>query len=191
MCEPTVPQKHILECPDIWQMKTLNRAAVTLELRHTTANITTWIEGLIEKLTYLPPDLKAVVHDNWSNMAVAMWMLDEKPCWASVHCTGHIFQLTVNNALKGPSISRAVGAMWSLSENLRISMLAADEHKADAGCQFISRRNSTYYMVEGLLEHRRPVTATPSDPEVTPRGKRHFDLKLDQWVLLEEAVKGL
>lgn len=54
-----------------------------------------------------------------------------------------------------------------------------------------TRWNSTYDMVERLLEQRWPVTATLSDPEVTPRGKHYFDLKPEQWVLLEELVKGL
>ena len=54
-----------------------------------------------------------------------------------------------------------------------------------------TRWNSTYYMVERLLQQRWPVTVTLSDPEVTPRGKHYFDLKPDQWVLLEEVVQGL
>lgn len=51
--------------------------------------------------------------------------------------------------------------------------------------------NSTYYIVARLLEQRWPVTATLSDPEVKPRGKPYFDLKPEQWVLLEELVQGL
>lgn len=54
-----------------------------------------------------------------------------------------------------------------------------------------TRWNSTYNMVERLLEQRWPVTATLSDPEVTPRGKHYFNLKPEQWVLLEELEKGL
>ena len=58
--------------------------------------------------------------------------------------------------------------------------------------QVVSTRwNSTYYMVERLLEHRWPVSATLSDPEVTPRGKYYFDMKPDQWVLLEDPVQQL
>lgn len=46
-------------------------------------------------------------------------------------------------------------------------------------------------MVERLLEQWWPVTATLSDPEVTPRGKHYCDLKPDQWVILEDLVQGL
>lgn len=45
-----------------------------------------------------------------------------------------------------------------------------------------TRWNSIYYMVERLLEQRWPVTATLSDPWVTPSS---FDMKPDQWVLLD------
>lgn len=54
-----------------------------------------------------------------------------------------------------------------------------------------TRWNSTYHMIKRLLKQCWPVTATLPDPEVTPRGKHYFDLKPDQWVLLEELAQGL
>lgn len=88
-----------------WQMKTLNLATMPLEERHTAANIMTWMEELIEKFNILPTKIKAVVHDNGSNMVAAMRMLEEKHGRASVRCTGHTLQLIVNSALKDPSIA--------------------------------------------------------------------------------------
>lgn len=144
----------------------------------------------------LPAKVKAVAHDNGSNMVAAMRMLIEKRGWASVHCTRHTVQLIVNSDLKETSISRAVDAARSLVEHFRRSRLAntklklkqqqmnTAQHKL---IQDVSTRwNSTYYMVERLLEQRWPVTATLSDPEITPRAKHCFDLKPDQWMLLEE-----
>ncbi|CAM4655934.1 unnamed protein product [Leuciscus chuanchicus] len=46
-------------------------------------------------------------------------------------------------------------------------------------------------MISRLLEQRRPVMATLSDPDVTPQGKRFLDLKSDQWSLLEEVEQVL
>jgi len=64
--------------------------------------------------------------------------------------------------------------------------------KKNALIQDVSTRwNSTFHMIERLLEQRWPVTATLSDPEVTPRGKHYFDLKPEQWELLEELKQGL
>ena len=48
------------------------------------------------------------------------------------------------------------------------------------------RWNSSYYIIERVLEQRWPVVATLSDPEITQRGKHYLDLKNDQWTLLEE-----
>lgn len=62
--------------------------------------------------------------------------------------------------------------------------------KQNALIQDVSTRwNSTFHMIERLLEQRWPLTATLSDPEVTPRGKHYFDLK--QWELLEKLKQGL
>ncbi|XP_039464809.1 E3 SUMO-protein ligase ZBED1-like [Oreochromis aureus] len=55
----------------------------------------------------------------------------------------------------------------------------------------MSVQDSTFHMIERLLEQRWPLTATLSDPEVTPRGKHYFDLKPEEWVLLEELKQGL
>ncbi|KAK1889018.1 Zinc finger BED domain containing protein 1 [Dissostichus eleginoides] len=85
-----------------WEMKTLNLATMPLEERHSGVNIMTWLEEVIAKYDILPTKIKAVVHDNG----------------------GHTLQLIVNNALKEPSISRAVGAarhlpdQWVLLEEL-------------------------------------------------------------------------
>lgn len=53
------------------------------------------------------------------------------------------------------------------------------------------RWNSSYYMIERLLEQRWPVVATLSDPDITQRGKHYLDLKNDQWILLEELEEVL
>ncbi|KAF3836725.1 hypothetical protein F7725_004189 [Dissostichus mawsoni] len=99
-----------------WEMKTLNLATMPLEERHSGVNIMTWLEEVIAKYDILPTKIKAVVHDNGSNIVAAMRMLEEKHSWASVRCSGHTLQLIVNNALKEPSISRAVGAARHLGQ---------------------------------------------------------------------------
>uniref|UniRef100_A0A3B4T2Q5 HAT C-terminal dimerisation domain-containing protein n=1 Tax=Seriola dumerili TaxID=41447 RepID=A0A3B4T2Q5_SERDU len=168
-------------------------AGKTLE-DHTGQNIAHGLKEVMAAWGLQEDKLICITMDNASNMK-------KKHGWASVRCTGHTLQLIVNSALKDPSISRAVGAARSLVEHFRGSKLAntklklkqqqmnTAQHKL---IQDVSTRwNSTYYMVERLLEQHWPVTATLSDPEVTPRGNHHFDWKPDQWVLLEELMKGL
>lgn len=184
-----------------WQMKSFNLATMPLQERHTGANITTWMEEVVEKFDISPAKIKAVVHDSGSNMVAAMRMLEEKHGWASIRCAGHTLQLIVNTALKESTISRALGAARQLVEHFKRSELASTKLKMkqeqmhvtkNTLIQDVSTRwNSTFHMVERLLEQRWPVTATLSDPEVTPRGKHYFDLKPEQWALLEELKQGL
>ena len=96
--------------------------------------------------------------------------------------------------MKESSTSRAVSAASSsktiqYKTEVKQQQMNTLQHKRIQG---VSKRwNSIYHMVEKLLEQRSPVTATLSDPEVTPRGKYYFDMKPDQWVLLEDPVQRL
>ncbi|XP_034147378.1 zinc finger BED domain-containing protein 4-like [Esox lucius] len=184
-----------------WNMKSLTLATMPLEERHTGVNIATWLEEVVTKFNISLDSIKAVVHDNGSNVVAALKLLAEKHNWVSVRCTGHTLQLVVNHSLKETSISKALGAARTLVEHFRRSELAntklkekqqqmnTPEHKLiqDVATQW----NSTYLMLERLLEQRWPFTAPLSDPEVTPRGKHYFDLKPDQWSLLDELTQGL
>ncbi|XP_059183544.1 E3 SUMO-protein ligase ZBED1-like [Centropristis striata] len=184
-----------------WKMKTLNLSTMPLEERHTGANIMTWMEEVLAKFDILPTKIKAVVHDSGSNMVAAMRLLEEKHGWASIRCAGHTLQLIVNTALKETTISRALGAARHLVEHFKRSELASTKLKMKqeqmnvkqhALIQDVSTRwNSTFHMIERLLEQRWPLTATLSDPDVTPRGKHYFDLKPEQWKLLEKLKQGL
>ena len=44
--------------------------------------------------------------------------------------------------------------------------------------------NSTYYMIECLVEQRWPITAVLSDHTVTEASGRYLDLKSEQWEIL-------
>ncbi|GAA6085219.1 zinc finger BED domain-containing protein 4-like [Tachysurus ichikawai] len=181
--------------------KSLTLATMPLDERHTGVNIATWLEEVVTKFNISVDNIKAVVHDNGSNVVAALKLLAEKHNWVSVRCTGHTLQLVVNNSLKETSISKALGAARTLVEHFRRSELANTKLKEKqqqmntAEHRLIqdvtTRWNSTYFMLERLLEQRWPITATLSDPEVTPRGKHYFDLKPDQWSLLEELTQGL
>ncbi|KAL3980064.1 doublesex- and mab-3-related transcription factor 3 [Sarotherodon galilaeus] len=184
-----------------WKMKSFILDTMPLEERHTGANIVTWMEEVLTKFDILPAKIKAVVHDSGSNMVAAMRPLEEKYGWASIRCAGHTLQLIVNTALKETTISRALGAARQLVEHFKRSELASTRLKMkqeqmnvkkNTLIQDVSTRwNSTFHMIERLLEQHWPLTATLSDPEVTPRGKHYLDLKPEQWVLLEELKQGL
>ena len=54
-----------------------------------------------------------------------------------------------------------------------------------------TRWNSTFYMLERLVQLRWPVIAVLSDDSVSKRSDRYLDLNNDQWVLAEDLVKIL
>jgi len=172
-----------------------------LEDRHTSTNIAEWLEEVAVKFEIPFEKICAIVHDNGANVVAAAKLLQEKHGWTSVRCTGHTLQLVINAALKNTGIQRAVGAARCLVEHFKKSeqacsklkekqkQMGTPEHKL---VQDVSTRwNSTFYMVNRLIEQRWPVTATLSDPSLTHKGKHYLDLKPDQWSLLEELSTAL
>lgn len=141
------------------------------------------------------------MHDNASNIVAALRILEEKFGVVSYRCAGHTLQLVVNHAMKDPRIDRALSAARGLVKHIRKSETASTKLKqkqkqmGTAEHKLIQdvavRWNSSYFMVERLLEQRWPVVATLSDPEVTQRGKQYLDLKNDQWILLDELKEVL
>lgn len=145
--------------------------------RHTAKNIADWLEEAISKFVIPPQKIKAVIHDNGSNVVAAVKILVEKHGWASVRCVGHTLQLVVNHALKNQAISRCMGAVRNLVEHFKKSDLACAKLKAkqlqmetpqhmqvpDVSTHW----NSTYHMITRILEQRWPVTAVMLDPTLT------------------------
>ena len=99
------------------------------------------------------------------------------------------------------SIARTVGDARKLVGHFRHSALATaalkkrqvqmnlPEKKLK---QDISTRwNSTFYMIQRLLEARWPVVAVLSDESVTKRSDRFLDLRSEKWDLLQELAKVL
>ncbi|XP_051809364.1 zinc finger BED domain-containing protein 4-like isoform X2 [Acanthochromis polyacanthus] len=164
-----------------WKMSSYCLTTMPLEECHTAENIAHWIEETAEKFGFsLCDNVLAIVHDNAANVVAALRILEERHGVASHRCAGHTLQLIVNNALKkDPKITTALGASRSLVEHFKRSELAStklkqkqwgtDEKKL---IQDVSVRwNSSYYMIQRLLEQRWPVTATLSDPEVKPESE--------------------
>lgn len=149
-----------------------------LEDRHTSTNIAEWLEEVAVKFEIPSEKICAIVHDNGANIVAAAKLLEEKHGWTSIRCTGH------NAALKNTGIQRAVGAARCLVEHFKKSEQACSKLVQDVS----TRWNSTFYMINRLIEQR---PATLSDPSLTQRGKRYLDLKPDQWSLLEELSAAL
>ena len=185
-----------------WKMVSHCLTTMPLDERHTAANIAVWIEEVIAKFEIPPEKIKAVVHDNGSNVVAAAKILQERHGWASVRCAGHTLNLVVQSSLKiNQAIIKCVAAARSLVEHFKKSELACTKLKnkqKQMGTKenmlvqdVCTRWNSTYAMLSRLQKQRWPVTATLSDPAVTQRGKHYLDLKPEQWNLIEELNQVL
>ncbi|KAK1896513.1 Zinc finger BED domain containing protein 1 [Dissostichus eleginoides] len=137
-------------------------------------------------------------------MVLCAQQLSQNPSWGNVQgirCAGHTLQLCINAAVKLDPICRVIAAARRLVGHFKKSAKATSaltlkqkqqnvaEHKL---IQDVSTRwNSTYSMLERLLEHRCPVTAVLSEPGTTHRSDRDLDLTTAQWRIAEDIVSVL
>ena len=107
-----------------WEMVSHSLTTMPLDERHTAANIAVWIEEVIAKFEIPPEKIKAVVHDNGSNVVAAAKILQERHGWASVRCAGHTLNLVVQSSLKiNQAIIKCVAAARSLVEHFKGDLL--------------------------------------------------------------------
>ena len=104
----------------------------------------------------------AIMHDNAKNIVIAHCILEEKFGVVSYQCDGHTLQLVVNHAMKDPMIDKTLSAARGVVKHIRKSEPASTKLKQKqtllgrAEYKLIQdvavRWNSSYYMVERLLE---------------------------------------
>lgn len=155
---------------DNWDLVSFNLTTLPMEERHTAENLASYVEKVAEKFNISLHNVLAIVHDNASNIVAALRILEEKFGVVSYRCAGHTMQLVVNHAMKDPMIDKALSAARGLVKHIKKSepastklkqkqkQMGTAEHKL---IQDVAVRwNSSYYMVERLLEQRWPVVAT-------------------------------
>ncbi|KAK1904419.1 Zinc finger BED domain containing protein 1, partial [Dissostichus eleginoides] len=187
-----------------WQLHSFVLETKVLEVSHTAANIAERLGEVMEEFGIPPEKRVAVVHDNAANMVLCAQQLSQNPSWGNVQgirCAGHTLQLCINAAVKLDPICRVIAAARRLQGHFKKSAKATSaltlkqkqqnvaEHKL---IQDVSTRwNSTYLMLERLLEQRCPVTAVLSEPGTTHRSDRDLDLTTAQWRIAEDIVSVL
>ena len=141
-------------------------------------------------------NMSVFVHDSGSNICLAGQLLHGKYGWYTEACAGHTLQLCVKAGLEIRSIKIAIAAARRLVTHFRKSEVATtvlrkrQEQMQDEQHNLVqdvaTRWNSTYFLIERLLEQCWPVIAALSDPSVTKYGDRSLDLTSEQWNLLAE-----
>jgi len=120
-------------------------------------------------------------------MELSLEILNRDLCWESLHCSAHCLQLCLKAGLSISAIDRLIGAVRKLVGHFNHSVIAAEElmrRKAQMQIrekklvqEVATRWNSSFYMLERLLEMRWPVSAVLSDERVTKRSDRCLDLQ--------------
>ena len=136
----------------------------------------------------------AFVHDNCKNIENTGNSLEEEHGWLSLGCAGHTLQLRVNSGLEIPVISRAIAAgrrltthFWKSESALRALRTCQQDMRIEPHQLILDvsmQWNSTYYMIDRLVEQSWTITAVLSDHTVTKVSERYLDLKLVQWEIL-------
>ena len=144
---------------------------------HTTENISEKIKEILANFSLDCYRVVAVVYDQGSNMEAFSRLMKEEYNWESTNCAVHRIQLCIDDGLKINAIAWLVGACRKLVNHFRHSTIAtaalADRQKCMSmpvkklvqDCA--TKWNSTYYLLERIIETRWPISAVLSDEKVT------------------------
>lgn len=188
-----------------WKAQSLVLETKQIEEAHTGRNIAARLSEVADAFKIPEEKRVSVVCDNAANMALCVETLKESHEWLEmqgVRCAGHTLQLCINAALKQEPICRAVAAARHLVTHFKKG------HKAKTGLkqkqeqqnvpqheliQDVSTRwNSTFSMLERLLEQRWPITAVLSDPNFTKKSDSStLDLTTAHWNAVEDIKNVL
>lgn len=184
-----------------WELNTFLLQTASFPENHTAENIAEKIKEILTNFSLDCYRIVAVVHDQGSNMEAFSRLMKEEYRWESTNCAAHRIQLCVEDGLKINAIARLVGASRKLVNHFKHSTVAtaalANRQKSMSmpvkklvqDCA--TRWNSTYYLLERIVETRWPISAVLSDEKVTKRSDRYLDLKNEQWELAKRLLGPL
>ena len=183
-----------------WDLRSFILATTAFPECHTGAAIAEELKRVVQRYT-TKEKVSSVVHDWAANMELCHAILAEDERWESLHCSAHCLQLCLKAGLSIPTIDRLLGAARKLVGHFNHSVVATEQLKTRQSQMNMTEKklvkdvatrwNSTFYMLERLLELRWPVTAVLSDETVTKRADHYLDLQSDQWALATDLVDTL
>lgn len=158
---------------------------------HTGTLIAKATEGMLVKWKIPKSNVHVVLGDNASNMKKAM---DEKDV-PGLGCFAHTLQLVVHEGLLSQrSVSDALASRKIVAHFKHSPLATTRLEDIQKDLQMPTKRlhqdvatrcNSTYYMVESLLEQKRSISAYGADHDLP------VTLTANQWALLEKIITVL
>ena len=166
-----------------WKLESKVLQTHEMPKRHTALNIAERLQDCISEWNIDKERVSAIVHDNASNITLAVQNLG----WQSVPCFAHTLQLTVNNGLEVSQINRLASVARKTVGHFKHSSLARTALKEKQQQLSIpqhhliqdvaTRWNSTYFMLERLHEQRWAIYAVLYDEQGTQSQYTHLYLK--------------
>ena len=132
---------------------------------HTGINIASGMRHILSDYAIDQSTVSAVIVDNASNVDLALWVVE----WRSRHCFGHTFHLAINDGLKmSPGVqdmiksAKAIVAFFHRSTKATEKLKELQVQLKLPGYTVITdcptRWNSTYYMLQWLMEQKAAIT---------------------------------
>ncbi len=180
-----------------WNLQNKVLLTQAMPEKHTGINIAERLRDSVKEWNIDENNISAVVRDNARNMDVAMVQLG----WPDVPCFAHTLQLAVNNGLDLAQVSRVTAVARKLVGHFKHSAVATttlkDKQKQLNAPQHhliqdvVTRWNSTFFMMERLLEQRWSIYAVLHDENRSQSRYKNLYLNEGQWQLAEQLVKVL
>ena len=182
---------------DSWEMRNVAVATRPFDTQHS-GDIRTILKAIAEEFEIT--SLAGVVTDNATNMVASMLTGE---LGLHIRCFAHTLQLAVNDEMKLPAISKATAAARRLVghfnhsaqatkalKDAQLQQLGAD----DAGKEtrpltlvqdVATRWNSTFLMMQRLLQLRVPVYAVIFGPHTKNSDRMSLDVSDSYWATME------
>ena len=171
---------------------------------HTAATLAEHSRQVAQEFNILT-EVEAVTHDEAANMVATGDLLEENPGWSSHACMAHRLQTVIRLAIDGMrGVKKVLAASRCLVGHFRHSALTTEvltkkQLELESKVQpkkliqdVRTRWNSSFCMLQRLIELQRALTIVLVDPVLTPK-RDHRDLLLpdEQWTLAKDLVKVL
>ena len=133
-------------------------------------------------------------------MVNSLDILESERNWMSLNCTAHCLQLCLKSGFDIPVINRLLAAVRKLVNHSVVATEALKKKhlqmNTECNTKFkklikdcTTRWNSSYFMLQRILQLRWPISAVLSDNTITKRNDQYLDLKSDQWILASDLIE--
>jgi len=183
-----------------WDLQSFNLKTEELSINHTAENLENFILDSIEKWK-ISGKVSAIVHDNAKNISNAVRSLEDNQI-SDVACAAHTLQLSIKKGIELSDCNKILKKVSSLVSAFHHSPKrthALEKQLEQVGKPILTliqscptRWNSTYYMIERLLELRPSLVAVIADRNIFDgRTAQKLEIFEDEWLKLNAIVSLL